>query len=633
MPRILNRITDPSSLKRLSLSELEMLAVEIREELVRTVTNTGGHLASNLGIVELTVALHRVFDSPRDKLIWDVGHQSYVHKILTDRKDLFPSLRQFGGLSGFTDKTESVHDHFYSGHASTSISTAMGIATARDLAGEDYNVAAIIGDGSLTGGMAYEAINHAGHLGKRLIVVLNDNGMAISPSVGAISRWSNRLRSDPRYRKAKAEAWHILSRTPFEKQFYFAGSMLKTKLKGLVLPTMLWEELGFQYMGPFNGHNIAELTMAFEQAKDNHRKPILVHVYTTKGKGYTPAENDCIRFHGVPPNGNIQTTRVSYSDVFASTLQRLMKENSKIVAITAAMKDGTGLNVVAEQFPERFFDVGICEQHAVTFAAGLASQGYIPVVAIYSTFLQRAFDQIIHDVCLQGLPVIFAIDRAGIVGEDGKTHQGSFDLSYLSLIPGMVIAAPKDENELQNLLKTAIEAKVPMAIRYPRGAANGGTVDMDMKVIEIGQGEVVRYGRDVVIVGLGATVGTALSTADSLSGLGIDCAVINARFVKPLDTRLIGELANTTRRIVTIEENTIVGGLGSSVMGFIQASGRRNVRVKCIGLPDAFIEHGSQAALRQKYELDVEGVKKQVLASFPELLLIEELLGKPGAKA
>ncbi len=633
MPRILDRVTDPSSLKRLSLSELETLAAEIREELVQTVTNTGGHLASNLGVVELTIALHRVFDSPRDKLIWDVGHQSYVHKILTDRKELFPSLRQLGGISGFTDKAESVHDHFNSGHASTSISSALGMVAARDLAGEDYNVIAIIGDGSLTGGMAFEAINQAGHLGKRMIVVLNDNGMAISPSVGAISRWSNRLRSDPRYKKAKEKAWHFFSHTPFRKQFYSVGSVFKTKLKGLALPTMFWEELGFYYMGPFEGHSIAELTKALEQARANCKKPTLVHVHTTKGKGYLPAENDCIRFHGVPPNGTSCGTGVSYSDIFAATLLRLMKDNPKIVAITAAMKEGTGLNVVADQFPERFFDVGICEQHAVTFAAGLASQGYIPVVAIYSTFLQRAFDQIVHDVCLQELPVIFAIDRAGIVGEDGKTHQGSFDISYLSLIPGLVVAAPKDENELQHLLYTAVQAKSPMAIRYPRGTVGNGTLDLDLRTIEIGQGELLRYGKDLTIVAAGAMVGPALGAAEHLRRLGLECAVVNARFIKPLDAKLLGEMADATRRIVTVEENTIVGGLGSSVMSFLHASGRHNVHVRCIGLPDAFVEHGSQAALRQKYELDMEGIKKQILAAFPELLLGEGLLGKQSIRS
>jgi len=500
------------------------------------------------------------------------------------------------------------------------------MVAARDLAGDDYNVIAIIGDGSLTGGMAFEALNQAGHLGKRLIVVLNDNGMAISPSVGAVSRWSNRLRSHPHYKRMKEEAWHVLSHMPFERQFYSVARILKTKLKGLVLPTMFWEEMGFHYMGPFDGHRITELTRALEQARANHGKPTVVHVYTTKGKGYLPAENDCIGFHGVPPNGGSRGSGVSYSDIFAKTLPRLMKDNPRIVAITAAMKEGTGLNVVAEQFPERFFDVGICEQHAVTFAGGLASQGFIPVVAIYSTFLQRAFDQIIHDVCLQEVPVVFAVDRAGIVGEDGKSHQGSFDLSYLSLIPGLVVAAPRDGNELQHLLYTAVEGKMPMAIRYPRGGVGNGTLEQDLRTIAIGRGELLRYGKDLTIIAVGAMVGLASGAAENLRSLGVECAVVDARFVKPLDANLLGEMADATRRIVTIEENTTVGGLGSGVASFLHASGRHNVLVKCIGLPDGFVEHGSQAALRKKYELDVEGITKQILAAVPEILLREGLL-------
>lgn len=624
MPKILDYLSGPSTLKQLSPIELETLAVEIRDELIRTVTNTGGHLASNLGIVELTLALHRVFNSPRDKFIWDVGHQSYVHKMLTGRKDMFSSLRQSGGISGFTDKAESPHDHFTSGHASTSISSALGMAVARDLAGDDFHVIAIIGDGSLTGGVAFEAINQAGHLGKRLIVVLNDNGMAISPSVGAMARWSNRLRFNPKYQKAKEGAVHVFDRIPFGRWFYATGKAIKRKFKGLVLPTMFWEDMGFSYAGPFNGHNIVELIGALEQVKKNYSKPTLVHVYTTKGKGYLPAEEDCITFHGVPPNGSGSGNGPSYSAIFATTLLRLMENNSRIVAITAAMKEGTGLNIVADRYPDRFFDVGICEQHAVTFAAGLASRGFIPVVAIYSTFLQRAFDQIIHDVCLQELPVIFAIDRAGIVGEDGKTHQGSFDLSYLSLIPGMVIAAPKDGKELQDLLYTATNLKRPVAVRYPRGSMSGPPLPQEFEELQIGRGELLRSGKDLAILAVGTMVETGMKVAASLVDSGVDCTVVNARFIKPLDTDLVGEVAGVTKRIVTLEENAAIGGFGSSVMSFLHSSGYSDIKVKCIGLPDSFIEHGSQKLLRKKYGLDDEGVKKQILETFPELAQVKK---------
>ncbi|MBI4331253.1 MAG: 1-deoxy-D-xylulose-5-phosphate synthase [Chloroflexi bacterium] len=621
MPRILDSLSGPSVLKQLSSTELEVLAAEIRDELIRTVTNTGGHLASNLGVVELTLALHRVFDSPRDKLIWDVGHQSYVHKMLTGRKDLFFSLRQFGGLSGFTDKSESPHDHFTSGHASTSISSALGIAAARDLAGDDFHVIAIIGDGSLTGGMAFEAINQAGHLGKRLIVVLNDNGMAISPSVGAVARWSNRLRFSSRYQKAKEKAHRIFHRIPFGGWFSTVAGVAKRKFKGLVLPTMFWEDLGLTYVGPFNGHDSGELIRALEQVKKNCTGPTLVHVYTTKGKGYLPAEEDCITFHGIPPNGSGNGKGPTYSAVFADTLLRLMERNDRVVAITAAMKEGTGLCGVADRYPDRFFDVGICEQHAVTFAAGLASRGFVPVVAIYSTFLQRAFDQIIHDVCLQELPVIFAVDRAGIVGEDGKTHQGAFDLSYLSLIPGMVVAAAKDGRELEDLLYTASKSGRPVAIRYPRGSASGPLEPHEFEEIEIGKGEVLKSGQDLAILAVGTMVETAMKVAAGLENSGVSAAVVNARFVKPLDSDLIREVSGVTKRVVTLEENAPVGGLGAAVMGLLHSSGQDDVRVKCIALPDDFVEHGSQQLLRLKYRLDAGSIRREIMAAFPELSL------------
>jgi 1-deoxy-D-xylulose-5-phosphate synthase len=448
MVRLLDSVDSPADVKKLTPPELKQLAAEIREELVAVVSTNGGHLASNLGVVELTLALHRVFDSPRDKIIWDVGHQAYTHKLLTGRREHFATLRQYDGLSGYTSRDESEHDPFGAGHASTSISAALGMAIARDLAGDNYRIVAVIGDGAITGGMALEALNQAGHLGSQLIVVLNDNGMSISPTVGALSKLFARVRLDRRYHQAKERGKRLLSILPWGRRLWRAGQQVESGFKSMVMPTMLWEELGFTYMGPIDGHNLRELEMILTQARDFHYKPILVHVVTTKGKGYSPAEGDAVYFHGVPAKSTDANNVPTYSEVFAQTVLRLARENQRIVVITPAMPEGNCLNIVQAEFPQRVFDVGICEQHAVTFAAGLATQGYIPIVAIYSTFLQRAFDQVIHDVCLQGLPVIFAMDRSGIVGDDGKTHQGNFDLSYLTLIPNLIVSAPRDENAL-----------------------------------------------------------------------------------------------------------------------------------------------------------------------------------------
>ncbi|MCK4362529.1 MAG: 1-deoxy-D-xylulose-5-phosphate synthase, partial [Dehalococcoidia bacterium] len=449
---MLDSINEPADLKGLTLPQLAQLAAEMRSRIVTIVDANGGHLASNLGVVELTIALHRTFESPRDKIVWDVGHQSYAHKMLTGRRARFSTIRQHGGLSGFTDREESPHDPFGAGHASTSISAALGMAIARDLAGESYHVIAVVGDGSLTGGMAFEALNQAGHRGTRLIVVLNDNGMAISPSVGALSRLFSRLRLDRRYYRADEEASHVVSRLPRTHWLQLIGQRVKKGVKGMIIPSMFWEELGFTYIGPIDGHDLAELEATLAQAREYARRPILVHVVTKKGKGHRPAEDDAVGFHGVSPNQGKKVNALSYSEVFGQTVLRLARENPKVIAVTAAMPEGTGLSLLADEFPERVFDVGICEQHAVTLAAGLATQGFVPIVAIYSTFLQRAFDQIIHDVCLQDLPVIFAIDRGGIVGDDGKTHQGTFDISYLTVAPNLIVSAPKDENELQHLL-------------------------------------------------------------------------------------------------------------------------------------------------------------------------------------
>ena len=434
MPRLLDTVDSPADLKKLTPAELETLAAELRQEIIATVTNTGGHLASNLGVVELTIALHRVFDSPVDKIIWDVGHQSYVHKLLTGRRKEFPTLRQYGGISGFTCRDESPHDVFGAGHASTSVSAALGMAVARDMTGEKYNVVAVIGDGAITAGMAYEALNQAGHLGNRLIVVLNDNGMSISPTVGAVARLLSRVRFDKRYRGAEMESKKLVTALPKGASLWRLGRELIDRSKGFFMPTPIWEALGFTYVGPIDGHNIADLETVLTRARDYTGKPVLVHVVTTKGKGYTPAESNAVYFHGVPAKNGSQVKIPTYSEVFAQTTLKIMREEPRLVVITPAMPEGNCLNIIEAEFPRRVFDVGICEQHAVTFAAGMAAQGFIPVVAIYSTFLQRAFDQIIHDVCLQNLPVVFAIDRAGIVGDDGKTHQGTFDLSYLTLI-------------------------------------------------------------------------------------------------------------------------------------------------------------------------------------------------------
>lgn len=617
MPKILDTIDSPADLKGLSPAALEELAAELRQEIVTTVTTTGGHLASNLGVVELTIALHRVFDSPKDKIIWDVGHQSYVHKLLTGRRKNFNTLRQYQGISGFTSRDESEHDPFGAGHASTSISAALGMAVARDLAGENYQVVAVIGDGAITAGMAFEALNHAGHLGSRLIVILNDNGMSISPTVGALARLLSKVRLDRRLRGAERRSRKIVTAFPLGVKAWRLIRELIDRLKGFFMPSPLWEALGFTYIGPLDGHNIHNLEAVLTKVRDEVNKPTLVHVVTTKGKGYSPAESNAVYFHGVPAKTSSESKELTYSEVFAQTMLRLAREEPKLVVITPAMPEGNCLNVVEAEFPQRVFDVGICEQHAVTFAAGLATQGYLPVVAIYSTFLQRAFDQIIHDVCLQNLPVVFAIDRGGIVGDDGKTHQGTFDISYLTLVPNLTVAAPKDENELQHLLYTAIKSGKPMAVRYPRSAGLGVIMDADLHEVPIGKGEVVRYGEDVAILALGASVAPSLEAARALAAKGVEMTVVNIRFAKPLDKQLITELADHIKKIVTVEENVVTGGFGSSVTTLLQESGRCDVTIKNIGIPDEFVEHGAQAILRAKYSLDAKGIEQKVLELFP----------------
>ena len=619
MAKLLDNIKSPADLKTLTLSQLQELADEIRAELVKTVSATGGHLASSLGVVELTIALHRVFNSPKDKIIWDVGHQSYPHKLLTGRREAFATIRQYKGLCGFASREESPHDHFGSGHASTSVSAALGMALARDMAGEDYQVVAVIGDGALTGGMAFEALNHAGHLGTRIIVVLNDNGMSISPSTGALSRWLTRIRFTPRIQHAKQDAKRVVSRLPVSDSIRLFGRRFKTSVKGLVVP-VFWEELGLDYFGPFDGHDIYQLETALSLVRDNCRGPILMHVVTQKGRGYPPAEQDAVSYHGVAPETDEPSKAPSYSKIFSQTMLRLLKENLKVVAISAAMLEGTGLSAAKQEFPTRVFDVGICEQHAVTLAAGLACQGYIPVVAVYSTFLQRAYDQLIHDVCIQKLHVVFAIDRAGIVGDDGKTHQGTFDISYLCAIPEMVVAAPRDENELQHLLYTAIQANRPMAVRYPRGSGQGVSLEKEWRLLSIGKGEVLREGSDLAIIALGNTVYPAMEVALKLSQQDIQCRVIDARFAKPLDRELLLAAASQTKRVVTVEENVLAGGFGSGMLQLLSEARLSEVRTLCLGLPDEFVEHGPQSLLRANYDLDASGIERRIKLAFPELL-------------
>jgi 1-deoxy-D-xylulose-5-phosphate synthase len=617
MPRILDRIDSPADLKELSTAELEELAAEIRQEIITTVTNTGGHLASNLGVVELTIALHRIFDSPKDKIVWDVGHQSYVHKLLTGRRREFATLRQYGGLSGYTCRDESEHDPFGAGHASTSISAALGMARARDLAGDDYQVIAVIGDGAITAGMAFEALNQAGHLGSRFIVVLNDNGMSISPTVGALAKLLSRVRFDHRLRSAKRRGMKIVTALPLGKKIWGLSQKIEGRVKGFLAPTPIWEALGFTYIGPIDGHNLNDLEKVFAQARDNATHPTLIHVVTVKGKGYSPAESNAVYFHGVPAKGGEIEKAPTYSEVFAQTMLRLAHEEPRLVVITPAMPEGNCLKFFEAEFPNRLFDVGICEQHAVTFAAGMATRGFNPVVAIYSTFLQRAFDQIIHDVCLQNLPVVFAIDRGGIVGDDGKTHQGTFDISYLSLIPNLVVASPRDENELQHLLYTAVKSGRPMAVRYPRSTGLGVPMDDNLRQIPIGEGEVLTYGEDVAIIAIGATVAPSLEAATRLASRGISASVVDARYAKPLDASLMLELSARLKKIITVEENVLTGGFGSSVTSLLKKSGRNDVLVKNIGVPDEFVQHGSQAILRSIYGLDADGITRQVSEMFP----------------
>ncbi len=618
MPSILDAIAEPRQLKALSLKELDQLACELRARIIETCAANGGHLAPSLGVVELTIALHRVFDSPLDKIVWDVGHQSYAHKLLTGRNAAFGTLRTLGGISGFPKRAESPHDSFDVGHSSTSISAALGFSVARDLKGGRNKVLAVIGDGSMTGGIAYEALNHAGELNKDLVVILNDNEMSISENVGAISNLLSRTITSEFVHKTKKDLEAFLNGLPmFGRSALQIAKRAEESLKGLFTPGMLFEAFGFEYIGPIDGHNIPLLLETLENVK-RFDDAVLIHVLTKKGKGYKPAEANPSLFHGVGPfdaaTGKVLKGKggaASYTGVFGETLKRLALENEKIVAVTAAMPDGTGLTPFAKEFPDRFFDVGIAEQHAVTFAAGLAAEGFRPVVALYSSFLQRGFDQVCHDVCLQELPVLFAIDRAGVVGSDGPTHHGVFDLSYLRQLPGITVMAPKDENELQHMLFTALSLDGPSSVRYPRGSGLGVPMDQILTSLPVGKGELVRKGTDGAIVAIGTMVQPALQAAAALALEGVELAVLNARFVKPLDGELILELAGLGL-LVTVEENALQGGFGTAILELLEENEVTGVKVVRLGFPDSFIEQGEQVELKAIYGLDAAGIAASV---------------------
>ena len=603
MTKLLETIDEPQRLGELSLPELEQLAAELRTYIIQTVAQTGGHLAPSLGTVELTLALYSVFKLPRDKVIWDVGHQAYAHKILTGRREAFTALRRYGGITGFPCRTESPYDAFGVGHASTSISAALGMAIARDLDDRGEHVIAVIGDGAMTGGEAFEALNHAGQLGKRLIVILNDNGMSIDTNVGAMSEYLSRLRVMPQYNKAKKDLEGFFRSIP-----HIGDTVLKTAeyikdgVKSVLVPGGIFAEMGFTYVGPLDGHNLRLLREVFSEIRMMDG-PVLVHVHTKKGRGYLPAEIEPDKFHGVGTfdviSGQVKKDEgapPTYTEVFGQTLVKLATENPNITAITAAMPGGTGLKVFAEKFPNRYFDVGIAEEHAVTLAAGMAAAGKRPVAVIYSTFAQRAYDQLLHDVCLQNLPVTLCLDRAGLVGDDGPTHHGVFDLSYLRMMPNMTVMAPKDENELRRMLITALSLDGPAALRYPRGTAAGVPLTDDVQPLPLGKGEILREGGDVCFLAVGSMTANALQAAELLAADGIAAEVVNMRFVKPLDRELLLEAAGHVKLLVTVEENVLAGGFGSAVLECL-ADGGRTVPLVRLGIPDRFVPQGGRSLL------------------------------------
>ncbi len=623
--RFLQHIHDPHDLRKLDVSSLRTVCAEVRSFLVDSVSKTGGHLGAGLGAVELTVALHYVFNTPEDKLVWDTGHQAYPHKILTGRKDRLHSIRQMNGLSGFLRRDESEYDTFGAGHANTAISAALGMATARDFAKKDFKVVAIVGDGSLTGGMAYEGLNNAGVLKKDMIVVLSDNKMvslsANNPTLWSLHNYFSEALTHPTYNKFKANVWDLTGKLDtFGDRLRSVAGKLERGVKAVVTPGMMFEAMGFRYFGPFNGHNVVKLVEILQHVKEL-KGPILLHLNTEKGKGYEPAERDASKLHGVTPFDKVtgqspkSTAPAAYTKIFGNALLEICRSNDKVVGITAAMPDGTGLDILQKGMPERFFDVGIAEQHAVTFAAGMATEGYIPVVAIYSTFLQRAFDQIIHDVSLQDLHVVFVMDRAGLVGADGPTHHGALDLSYLRCIPNMVIMAPSDENELRDMLYTSVQLKnCPVAIRYPRGNSLGLPVKEKMEQIPVGTSVTLRSGKDIAILAVGTMVAQSLQAAELLAADGIQAEVINMRFIKPLDRKKLEELAGRFKRIVTVEENSIIGGFGSGVLEEFASMNAPSVSVKTHGLVDGYVTQGTPAELLRLTKLDAPGIAEVVKA-------------------
>ncbi|MBK7932658.1 MAG: 1-deoxy-D-xylulose-5-phosphate synthase [Acidobacteria bacterium] len=627
--RFLNEINSPADLRQLKVEDLQEVADEVRQFIIDTCSLIGGHTGASLGAVELAVAMHYVFDTPDDRLVWDVGHQAYAHKILTGRRDQLHTIKQPGGLSGFLRRDESEYDTFGAGHASTSLSAALGMAVARDKQGKDFHVCALIGDSSLAGGMAMEAINQAGHLKSRMIVVLNDNEMSIAPAVGALSRYLNRIKEAQSYQHIKEEIGDALESVPgIGGKLRAAAKSFKDAIAAAVLPGALVNELGFKYIGYVDGHNVPMLVRALEEAKKVDDGPVIVHALTTKGKGFPNPEKNYYAYHatgpfdpktGLPYKSG-KAAAPSYTAVFGDTMCELMANDDKIVALTAAMPDGTGVDKVLEKFPERAFDVGIAEQHAVTFCAGMACEGMKPVAAIYSTFLQRGFDQVIHDVCLQDLNVTFAMDRAGIVGADGPTHHGLLDIAYFRGYPNIALMAPKDEAELRDMILTAIEYPHAAAIRYPRGNGFGVDISAPPKLIEVGKAEILREGKDAAVIAYGSMLYPAVEAAENLAKAGVQATVINARFVKPLDAETILATARKTQLIVTVEEAYLAGGFGSAVLELLEENGLQDeVKVVRMGVPDEIVTHGDPKKLLADYGLDADGIEKRVLASLEDL--------------
>lgn len=621
LPPLLASIDSPASLKGLTIEQLQQLCDEIRRYLIEVIVDVGGHFASSLGAVELSVALHHVYDAPRDKIVWDVGHQGYVHKILTGRRDRLPTIRRYEGISGFLKRSESEYDAFGAGHASTAISAALGMAVARDRKGEDFEVVAVVGDGGMTGGLAFEGLNNAGAINTDFTVILNDNRMSISPNVGALSRHLAEIITDPLYNRIKGEIWNAMGKAPFSDQLRSLSKRLEESLKNLVSPGMFFENLGFKYAGPIDGHNVADLVTILRKAKD-FNKPLLVHVVTRKGCGHESAEADPIKWHGVKakakPKPDARPAPVfegppAYTDVFGKTMMQIGERDPRLIAITAAMSTGTGLVEFAERFPQRFFDVGIAEGHAVTFAAGLASEGFRPVCAIYSTFLQRAIDHLVHDVAIQKLPVIFCLDRAGLAGEDGPTHHGNLDLAYLSCVPGLVVAAPKDGNELRDLLFTAMAYDSgPFAIRYPKDESWAYDRDVKFSPIPVGRWEILRPGSDACILAVGSMVRPALQIAEQLAADKFNVQIVNARFVKPMDMALLEQIIAKHDLIITLEEGVIRGGFGQAVAQIVHEHDHASVQVRAIGIDDTLVTHGTRAQLLELTGLSVPRLTRRV---------------------